>query len=107
VLQEKLAGRVDDLLEQPREAVLLEPLGEEVLAPEGELVDVGLEEDVVDGDHRLAVGTHPLIGHYMDEKPSALRGKWVVLDDFYTHWRLAVDCQQRDCDGYEVSIFLE
>jgi hypothetical protein len=107
MVEAELTGGVHDLIEEDAEARLFQPLGQEVLAAEGELVDVGLEEDAVDSDGGLAVGPHPLIRHYVHEEPPAATSDGVVFDDLDAHGGLAVDRQQGDSHRHEVPLLLE
>lgn len=91
MLQVERAERVHDLFEEGRKAIFLEPFRKEVFATEGKLVDVGVEENVVDGDGWLAVWSHPFVGHYVDEKSTVFAGYWVVLDNLNTDWGFTVD----------------
>jgi hypothetical protein len=94
VLEVQLASRIHDLLEQDGEPVLLQPLWQKIFASEGKLVYISLEEHVVDGDGRLAIGSHPFIRDDMNEKSSTPTGNGIVFDDFDAHGRFAVNSQE-------------
>ena len=107
MLQVERTERVHDLLEEGGKSIFLKPLRKEVLTAEGELVDVGVEEDVVDGDGWLTVRPHPFIGHYVDEKSTVFAGYWIVLDDLDTYWGFTVDGEQGDSNEREVTFSLD
>lgn len=104
MLQVERAEWVHDLIEEGREAIFLEPFREEVFTAKWELVDVGVEEDVVDGNGRLTVWPHPLVRYYMYEKPSVFAGDGIVLYNLNTDWGFTVDSQQGDRNKREVAI---
>ncbi len=107
MLEIEFALRIHQLTKQYSESSLLKPFWEKVLTPKRKLVDVCIKEYIVDCDSWLPVRTHPVIGNYMNKKASASACYWIVLNDFKTDRRLAINRQKRNCNRYEVSFFLE
>lgn len=107
MLQVERTEGVHYLFEEGWEAVFLEPFWEEVFTAKWELVDVGVEEDVVDGNGRLTVWSHPLVRYYMYEKPSVFAGDGIVLNNLNTDWGFTVDGQQGDSNKREIAVPLD
>ena len=70
VLKAKLARGIHNLIENGSESAFLKPFWQKVLISKRKFIDVALKENVIDGYYRLSIRSHPLIRHYVNEKPT-------------------------------------
>ena len=92
-------------LEQEVESFSLQPLANEIVSLEVELVYECLEKHVVDPRTGSSQRPHPFLRHNMDEKASTQDFFCIVLLHFDSYRKLVVDGEQRDCKGCAIVVF--